>query len=227
MTISTPHTERRRSRRSAGILPALPGKHGQADRATLRRARTPTRAFTLVEVMVAATLSTFVLAGVLSAFLMVGRSGFIASSYSEMESQTRRALEIFGEDVRKSTDLRWNSSQSLTLSVATSTSLTIAVTYAYDADPASATYGSFYRVLGDAKSTQPRRVLIRNVAADFAFARFKLEQGAGTDNTARSDLETKQIQITLRALRTGATTAVASQSALSARYILRNKRVSN
>ncbi len=33
------------------------------------------RGFTLVEVMIAATLGTFVLAGVLSTFLMLGRSG--------------------------------------------------------------------------------------------------------------------------------------------------------
>ncbi len=177
--------------------------------------------------MIAATLSTFVLAGVLSAFLMIGRSGFLASSYSELEHQTRVALEIFGEDVRKSADIHWNSSQSVTLSVATSTSAVTAVTYAYDADRASATYGAFYRVLGDADSTQPRRVLIRNVASDFAFQRFKLEQAAVVDNTATSDLETKQIQVTLRATRTGATTVAANQSALSARYILRNKRVSN
>ncbi len=200
MTISTPPTDARR-----------------------RRAR----GFTLVEVMVAASLSTFVLAGVLSAFLLIGRSGFLASSYSELESQTRRALEIFGEDVRKSSDLSWNSSQSITLSVTTATSHTVPVTYAYDSDRTSPTYGSFYRVPGDAKSTAPRRVLIRNVAADFAFQRFKLEQGPGTDNTARSDLETKQIQVTLRASRAGTTTVAANQAALSARYILRNKRVSN
>ena len=175
----------------------------------------------------AATLSSFVLAGVLSAFLMIGRSGFLASSYSELEAQTRTALEIFGEDVRKSSDLHWNSSQSITLYVTTSTNQSVLVTYAYDAEPTSATYGAFYRMLGDTTSTQPRRVLIRSVAPDFAFQRYKLEQSAVIDNTAASDLETKQIQVTLRASRTGATAAVANQAALSARYILRNKRVSN
>ena len=45
----------------------------------MKRAQLPTAAFTLAEVMVAASLSTFILAGVLSAFLMLGRSSYAAS----------------------------------------------------------------------------------------------------------------------------------------------------
>lgn len=184
-------------------------------------------AFTLTEVMISAALSTLVLAGVLSAFLMMGRSGFLSSSYSELQNQTRRALDIFGEDVRKAADLRWNSAQSITLSLATAGTGVSTVTYIYDNDPASATYACFYRKLGDAASTSSPLILIRGVASDFAFQRFKLEQSTGTDNTASSDLETKQIQVTFRVARAGVTTVTATQSALSARYVLRNKRVSN
>lgn len=194
---------------------------------TPRTKRTPNRGFTLVEVLIAASLSTVVLAGVMSAFLLVGKTGYAASNYSEMETQTRRALDIFGSDARKAVDIRWNSAQSITLSVATSTNATTLVTYAYDTDASSATYGCFYRVLGDASSTQPRRKLVTGVASDFAFQRFKLEQSGVADNTATTDLETKQIQLNLRATRTGNTAVAANQAALSARYILRNKRVSN
>jgi Tfp pilus assembly protein PilW len=194
-----------------------------------RRARPGRRiaGFTLVEVMVAATISTFVLAGVLSAFLLVGRSGFAASNYSEMESQMRVGLEVFGEEVRKATDIRWASDQCVTLFVATATNASTPVTYAYDSNQRSRTHGCFYRVQGEPDSTLPRRVLVRHVAPDFAFQRFKLEQDSDTENIARSDLETKQIQLTIRTTRSGATTVTTSQSALSARYILRNKRVSN
>jgi prepilin-type N-terminal cleavage/methylation domain-containing protein len=183
--------------------------------------------FTLVEVMVSATISTVILAGVLTAFVYIGRSGFAASSYAEMEGQTRTALQIFGDDVRKATDIRTNNTRSITLWVATATSGTTLVTYAYDTDAASTTYQCFYRLVGDATSTLPRRVLIRNVASDFAIQRYKLEQSGVTDNTASNDRETKQIEVTLRATRTGTTVVAANQSALSARYILRNKRVSN
>lgn len=177
--------------------------------------------------MVAATISTFVLAGVLSAFLLVGRSGFAASNYSEMEAQLRLGLEVFGDEARKASDVHWNSDQSITLSVVTPTNATVLATYAFDNDRQSRTHGCFYRVLGDHASNQPRRILIRNVAPDFAFQRFKLERAANADNTATSDLETKQIQVTLRVARQGATTVAATQSAVSGRYILRNKRVSN
>jgi Tfp pilus assembly protein PilW len=195
---------------------------------TCRRSpRSRCAGFTLTEVLVSATLSVFVLAGVLSAFLMVGRSGYLASSYSELQDQTRRGLDIFGADVRKAANIRWNSAQSITLSVATATNALSLVTYAYDNDAASSTYQCFYRVIGDAASTAPRRALVRNVSSDFAFERFKLEQSGNPDNTATSDLETKQIQVTFRAARTGSTTVASNQSALSARYILRNKRVSN
>jgi len=181
----------------------------------------------MAEVMIAVTISGFVLAGILSAFLMIGRSGFAASGYSELEAETRRGLEIFGEDARKATDIQWNSSQSVTLFVASSTNATPAVTYAYDSDPASATYQCFYRLLGAADSTQPRLVLIHRVASDFAFARYKLEQAGVDDNHAATDLETKQLEVTLRASRVGTTTVAANQAALSARYVLRNKRVAN
>ncbi len=189
-------------------------------------ARRGRAAFTLVEVMVSATISVFLLAGILSAFLMIGRSGFVASSYSELEAQTRRALDTFGQDVRKATDIKWNSSQSVTLSVATATNATTLVTYAYDASTGAATSGCFYRLLGAADSTLPRRVLVKNVASDFAFRRYKLEN-AGADNTASTDLETKQLEVSLHAARTGSTVVAANQTALSARYILRNKRVAN
>ncbi len=185
------------------------------------------RGFTLAEVMVAATLSAFVLAGVMSAFLFIGRAGYAASNYSEMETQTRRALEVFGADVRKAADIRWHSPQRLTLTLATAGSAPAYATYGYDGDPRSAGYGTFYRVAGDAASTLPRAVLVRGVADDFAFRRYKLEQRGVADNTAASDLETKQLEVTLRAVRSGVTAVTASQSAISARYVLRNKRVAN
>jgi Tfp pilus assembly protein PilW len=202
MTISTPRIEQGRARRECG-------------------------GFTLVEVMISAGLSALILAGVLTSFVMIGRSGYLASSYSELQDQTRRALDVFGEDVRKAADIRWNNAQSVTLSVVTGTNAVNQITYAYDPEPNTPTTGCFYRVVGDAASIAPRVVLVRNVAPDFAFQRFKLEQSANIENAAMSDLETKQIQVTFRTSRTGITTVASNQSALSARYVLRNKRVSN
>lgn len=183
--------------------------------------------FTLVEVMISAAISGLILAGVLSAFLMIGRTGYLSSSYSELHAQTRNALDVFGEDVRRAADLRWNSDQSITLSLVTSGSGLSQVTYAYDGDQRSANHGSFYRKTGDAASSATPRVLLRGLAPDFTFRRYKLERAGQADNLAATDLETKQIEVVFRAQRKGATTATASQNAQSARYILRNKRVSN
>ena len=184
------------------------------------------RGFTLSEVLIASALSAFLLAAVMSAFLFLGRSGLRAGNASEMEGEVRRALEIFAQETRIATNLRWNSAQSVTLTLPAG-SPSPQVTYAYDADARSATYRAFYRVPGDATSTAPRRVLVRSVADDFAFRRYKLEQPGVADNTAANDAETKQLQLILRAERTNTTTAGGTQSVASARYILRNKRVSN
>lgn len=211
MTISTPRTDLAPWPAAAGPVsipdaPCFGGRPGQG--------------FTLVEVLLAATLSSFVLAGVLSAFLFLARTGFRSSGYSEMEAEIRRGLDTFARDTRSATDVRWNSAQDLALTVSGSP-----VTYAYDSDPASATYRCFYRAEGN--TGQPRTVLIRGLTADFAFQRYKLEQPGVSDNSARNDSETKLLQLTLRAARTSVATTGASNSAISARYMLRNKRVAN
>lgn len=188
----------------------------------LPRGRTRTRGFTLVEVMIGSSISVMVLAGVLTAFLMMGRSGYNASNYCVMEAEARRALEHFSEDARMASNLTWNSGNSITLKVVTAAG-TQDVTYAYDSSTTGATARCFYRVLGTASSAATRFVLVRNVS-EFAFRRYKVVNGV--DYTASNDLETKQIQITLRALRTGSTTVAATNAVLSARVVLRNKPVS-
>jgi hypothetical protein len=170
-------------------------------------------------VLIASTLTTFVLAGVLSAFVFMSRTTLRSSGYSEMDAEVRRGLDRFAQDTRNATDLRWQSAQSLTLTVNGSP-----VTYAYDSTPGSATYQAFYRAAGDA-ATAPRTILVRGVGSDFAFRRYKLSQTGVTDNAAQNDSETKLLQVTLRASRTNVSSTGATQSAVSARYLLRNKRV--
>jgi len=189
-------------------------------------ARRPRAGFTLAEVLIASALSAFVLAAVLSSFVFLGRTGFRTSGLSELEAEVRRGLETFAEEARLARDVRWNSAQSVTFTLPAGSPATT-VTYGYDPDPRSATYQAFYRVVGDAASTAPRTALIRQLASDFTFKRYKLETASGTGNVAANDTETKQLQIVLRAQRTSGAIAATDQSISSARYILRNKRVSN
>ena len=177
------------------------------------------RGFTLVEMMVGATIGAFVLAAILSTFLMLGRNGYNAANYSMMEAEARRALETFSEEARMASDLTWNSSTSVTLTVYASTG-TYLVTYAYDSSTSGATAQSFYRQAGAASGAGAKTVLVRNVT-EFAYRRYKVVNGV--DYAASNDIETKQIQISLRSVRTGMTTVATTNAVLSARVVLRNK----
>jgi len=187
-----------------------------------RAGRSLRRGFTLVETMIATGLSSIVMSGVMSSFVLLGKNSFNAASYSIMESESRRALEKFTQDARMADNVTWNSDSSVTLSLASPTGSYL-VTYACDAAPTGTTARTFSRKLGAASSTAVPLVLVRNVS-DFAFRRYKIVNG--TDFTAVNNLETKQLQITLRTVRTGATTVDTTNSVLSARVVLRNKPVS-
>lgn len=172
--------------------------------------------------MVSTGLSSVLMTGVLSSFVLMGQNSYNAASYSVMEAESRRALSTFTEEARMADNITWTSGNSVTLSVVNDTS-TYLVTYAYDTATTGTTARSFYRKLGAAGVAGPAQILVRNVN-DFAFRRYKVVNG--TDYSAANDLETKQIQITLRTVRTGVTTVNATNAVLSARVVLRNKHVS-
>ncbi len=48
--------------------------------------------------MVSAGISAFIMAGVMSSFLMMGRTGANMRNYTELEGQARRALELFSRE---------------------------------------------------------------------------------------------------------------------------------
>jgi prepilin-type N-terminal cleavage/methylation domain-containing protein len=171
------------------------------------------RGFTLVEVMVASTLASFVLAGVLSTFLFLGRSGANLRNYSDMESQARKALEMFAEDVRQASAITWTSSSNITLAVNS-----VAIAYTYNSSA-----GTFTRATPTVSQT-----LITGISSGtFSFKAYNV---AGTEmplvtaaNLTAAGSSTKQLQISLEATRNTVTVSSATNLVLSARYILRNK----
>jgi len=189
---------------------------------SIGRLRTRRSAFTLTEVLIASTLSVVVLAGVLGAFLFFGRTGLAISHYQEMETQLRRGLGIFSEDVRMASNIRWTDPRNITLDIPAANGTYQPITYSFTLTTNDALTGTLYRIHPDGR----RELLVSDVANDFAFRRYKLEQPGSTDNTARNDLETKQLQLSLRTLHITAGGPASTQAAISARYILRNKRVS-
>ena len=170
-------------------------------------------AFTLVEVMVGATLASFILAGVLSTFLFMGRSGANLQNYSDMEAQARKALETFAEDVRQASAITWASSTTITLNVNSAS-----IDYAYD----SAT-----RVFARRAAGVTTTLITGITAGTFSFKSYNV---AGAElalvtaaNLTAAGSSTKQLQISLEASRTSQTVMSATNLVLSARYILRNK----
>lgn len=178
-----------------------------------RGLRSRLRGFTLVEVMISAGLGAFLLAAVLSTFLFMGRSGANLQNYSDMEGQARQALEFFAEDVRQASAITWNSNVSMTLTVNSAS-----VVYEYDSSS-----GAFYRRVAGSS-----RTLITGITSStFVFAAYNvngtsLSLASASDRTTANS-STKQVQISLEASRTNTTVVAATNTVLSARFILRNK----
>lgn len=211
------------------------------------------RGFTLTEVMIGSFIGAWILTGVMSTFLFLGRSGANIQHYNDMESQARKALELFAEDVRQASSLTWNSPTDVTLVV---NSQYIRY-YLSSTKPNGASYAQvagmcFYRIPPSGSvpaipTTPPASTLLLNgivtpVArtsdTDTACTPFfraytitgteikALEYASPSSaDLATANRSTKQIQISLEASRARTTLVTATNTVLSARFILRNKRV--
>jgi prepilin-type N-terminal cleavage/methylation domain-containing protein len=174
--------------------------------------RRGTRGFSLFEVMVGATLAGIILAGTLTTFLFLGRSGANLRNYSDMEAQARTSLEIFAQDTRQASSVTWFSADSVKLIVNATE-----IYYAFSA-------GNFTRTTGTGSTT-----LLTGITS-FNFSAYDINGTAITDFSNAAALTTannatKQVQISLSAARSTQTVATATNIVLSARYVLRNKKV--
>lgn len=164
--------------------------------------------------MIAAGLAAFVFAAVISSFLFLVRSGTNIQNYSDMESQARKALEIFAEDVRQASAITWTSNVNVTLTINSSW-----VNYAYNS-----TNRTFVRT----DPSGARDLITGITAGTFVFQAYSVAGGAPLPlltaaNLTAAGVNTKQLQISLEASRTNQTVVAATNTVLSARFILRNK----
>lgn len=174
------------------------------------------------------TLAGFIMTGIMTTFLFLGRSGANVQNYSDMEAQARRALELFAQDVRQASSISWQAEGTRTETIngvstllkwehARSVRLVVdsqTVTYTFAANT-----NTFYRTSGTTTA------LVSGITM-FSFTAYKINGALLplADLTA-ANRSTKQLQISLEAERSSRTAATATNLVLSARYILRNKRV--
>ncbi|MFT3868208.1 MAG: prepilin-type N-terminal cleavage/methylation domain-containing protein [Nibricoccus sp.] len=198
-------------------------KHPQRSRA----------AFTLVEVLVAMSISLMVMAGVMSTFLFTTRGNYTVFNYTDMESEARNCLDQFGVDVRMAQDISWDSVAptdsttriSLVIPTATGTK-----TCSYEYDPAAKTFSRI--------TPGGTQILVHSVKpGSFVLNGFKVsidpltgEPNAVADpidpsNRSQAATDCKQLQIILTTTREQRTLAVVTAKLISARFILRNKKV--
>jgi len=182
-----------------------------------RHSRRGSRGHTLVEVLIAASLASFTLVGVLSSFLFLVRSGTNIRNYSDMESQARKALELFAEDVRQASAITWASNTSLTLTV---NSQPIIYTF-------SGANNSFSRTHLEGITPVTRTLISGITPNSFAFRAYTVSGVelalVSAANLTAAGVNTKQLQISLEASRANQTVVAATNTVLSARFILRNK----
>lgn len=178
---------------------------------SLRSRQRRTRGFTLVELLVATSLTAILTAAIMSSFIFILRAERSLANYAEMNTQARRLLEQLGRDARSAADVTNTTTTGITMRVPSNLSGTLQdVTYTYNAGA-----GTLSRQIGGVTT-----VLVRNVSA----MTFNFLNSSNTLTT--SLLELKQVQVSLRIVRL-VQQATTSEYVISAQYTLRAKPVSH
>jgi prepilin-type N-terminal cleavage/methylation domain-containing protein len=167
--------------------------------------------FTLTELLIGIVIGTMLMGAVMSSYIFIAKSCVSLNDYSDLNSEARGAIETFSREVRAASDISGFSSSGMTLTVpGPGGDYTVNYTYV----PGDRI---FYRAYG----TSDQKALLNGVDV-FSLKRFNL-----LHNPAINDLETKQIQLDAKTVRSGGVKFRATNNVLSARYIMRNKVASN
>ncbi len=198
--------------------------------------------------LIGGTLGSMVLAGVLSTFTMLLRSGVRAQNYAQMESQTRQAFEQLGIDARMASEMTsTDSTRSVGVST-TRTSVTLTVPHNYTTTSNKVTYGYdstnqvFYLLPGDGTTTGQvyvapgsgtppagQRLLVGRTGnaalnlkvTSLTFSRHD-QVGALIPATTVSDSTTKHIQVSINVRGAASGTVAANENVVSASFTMRN-----
>lgn len=150
------------------------------------------------------TLAGLISSALFASWGFIARSTVSIANYTEMNTVGRMGLETFSRDIRMAQDIRDFSETGLTLLMDNNER----IIYRFEPDERA-----FIR-----ETASDREVLFRDVD-ELILSRFTVLRTPATN-----DLETKQVQLELRMVRQSMGLDT-SKKIVSARYIMRNKRV--
>lgn len=180
------------------------------------------RGFTLTEILVASTLSLVAMGGILSTSLFISRSGYRVEQYTDMENESRKSLDQFGQDVRMAQDVTWHDANSLTLVIPVDATSTATRTCSYAYNPTAGTFS---------RTESGRSTVLLTGIRECTLMGFKINgDPTHTSSIPSSDWtvisnSTKQLQLSVSSTRSRGMDINTAQKVISARFILRNKRV--
>jgi hypothetical protein len=176
----------------------------------LRRRRS-LRAFTLVEILVATSISVFVLATMMVAFVVLSRSFNAIGNYADLDRQSRNTLEVMVRDIRQTGGLtNW-----------TSTSLSFTN---LDGNLLSYSYSTNSRLLSYTNgSTGESSVLLSNcISLSFSIFQRTPTNGPICFYSASNAISAKGIMMSFTCLRTNYLGLTDSEFIESASIVMRN-----
>jgi prepilin-type N-terminal cleavage/methylation domain-containing protein len=170
------------------------------------------RGFTLVELAVALSLGTIIIAGSITAYLFLGRNLTRLVNIQQQEVKGRRTLKMFTEDVSSAISLTTCTDSQIVLTKPTA-GANSTVTYTYTSGAGST--GTFSRT--ESGNTQ---TLLTNLTS-FDFSYYSESNSSVSNSTPQS---VKSIEFTYTsAVGTAASGTLASYTTISPRVVMRNK----
>lgn len=191
-------------------------------RSRSRRRRDLRRGFTLAEMLIAMAIGGLILAAGTGSLLFISRGAASLGNYHDMNMRSRFMLDKFASDARMAVNVNTANATEVSMDIYNSTGGLDTVVYSYDSGSQS-----FSRVLfpdGNMTAGQPD-VILENVV-DLSFTYFNMIYDSVTRQLQETTnlLEIKEIQLEAL-MRLGALNTINSNQIISARYMMRNKKV--
>jgi len=178
------------------------------------------QAFSIVELIVATTISAIVLTSMVATFMVFAAGTKSVAAYSEMSTQSRKSLEIFARDLRAADDVTMATESDLVV-VYPKTSFYDAITVQYSFDES---VGIFSRIEWDELDNVTSNETLLDGVEQFAFEYYDPLGNQLAYTTPSLLLSIKSVRIDSEMSRDISRTE-ATDYIISARFMMRNRPV--